>query len=301
MSEGNAIRPPDAIGFIALGAMGTPMAANVVKAGYKVKAFDVSEAARKRFEETSGIKTVASAAEACIGVKAVITMLADGKVVRQALLADGAAKAASRGTIFIDMSSSSPIDTRTLGPDLAALGMELVDAPVSGGTGGAAAGTLAIMAGGKPDIVERVRPLLQTMGKNVFATGPLGTGHAMKSLNNFVAAAGMAAAMEAMVVGREFGLEPSLVVDILNASTGRNMATEMAIKNQVLTGKFKLGFAMQLMVKDIGIAAELARSVKMPDALMYSVQKRWTDGLKTLPTGADISTLYKFFETQTGK
>ncbi len=292
----------DAIGFLGLGAMGGPMSACAAKAGFKIKGFDIAETARQRFSEATGTKAVGSVAEACTGVKAVITMLADGKTVRQALLGDGApAKAAERGTLFIDMSSSSPVDTRSLGPDLQALGMDLVDAPVSGGTIRAKDGSLAIMAGGSPEALEKAMPLLKTMGANVFATGALGCGHAMKALNNFLAATSLAASLEALVIGREFGLEPQLMLDVVNASSGRNAATEGLIKNQVLSGKFSAGFALRLMAKDTGIAADLARHAGFDGALPSSVAKRWQDAHEKLPGDADMTAFFKFAESQLGR
>jgi 3-hydroxyisobutyrate dehydrogenase len=195
---------PAPVGFIGLGQMGTPMAANLVRAGIIVKAFASVESARARFAADTGVAAVASAAEACRDVAAVITMLPDGKVVRQVLCGSetgitgqGALAAAAPETIVIDMSSSSPIDTLRLGESLqsgaGAPRVALADAPVSGGVKRAIDGSLAIMVGGEAAVVARIRPLLEIMGGKVFETGKLGSGHAMKALNNYVSAAGLVA------------------------------------------------------------------------------------------------------------
>ena len=148
-------------------------------------------------------------------------MLPNGKVVRDVLLgAEGFAKLLARGTLVIDMSLSAPTDTISLAKDLGAIGIPLIDAPVSGGVRRAVDGSLAIMAGGPAAEVERARPMFAAMGKSVFATGPIGSGHAIKALNNYVSAAGLIAAAEALLVGRPFGLEPNTIIDVLSAWTG---------------------------------------------------------------------------------
>ena len=193
----------------------------------------------------------------------VITMLPTGAIVRDALLgAGGIARSLARGAVVVDMSSSDPNGTRELGRGLAELGVALVDAPVSGGVPRAEAGTLAIMIGGEDEAaIARVRPVLETMGAKLFRTGPLGSGHAMKALNNYVAAAAFAATSEALLVGKRFGLEPAVMVEVMNASSGRSFNTDIVFPDHVVGGKFAAGFALGLMAKDVGIAAGLAREI----------------------------------------
>ncbi len=155
----------------------------------------------------------------------------------------------AKDALIIDMSSSVPVDTQSLGKTLAERGIGLVDAPVSGGVRRAIDGTLAIMAGGDAALVERARPVLQAMAKSVFATGPLGSGHAMKALNNYVSAAGLVAACEALLVGRRFGLQPDTIIDVLNASTGKNNSTDVKMKQFVISESFASGFSLALMAK----------------------------------------------------
>ena len=189
-------------------------------------------------------------------------MLPNGAIVREALLGDnGAVQALKPGALVIDMSSSAPMETRRLAEKLAARDIALIDAPVSGGVRRAMDGTLAIMVGGDASQIERARPLLAAMGKSVIATGPVGSGHAVKALNNYVSAAGLAAACEAAIVAEKFGVDPGVLVDVLNVSTGRNNSTELKMKPFILSGRFASGFAMALMAKDLRTASDLAEQL----------------------------------------
>ncbi len=291
------LAPPAAIGFIGLGQMGTPMAARLVQAGFEVKAFDLAEASRKNFETASGVPAVAGAEAACRDVAAVVTMLPNGRIVSEVLCGpamNGALAGAAPGTCVIDMSSSSPIDTQALEQALRPLGFPLVDAPVSGGVKRAIDGSLAIMAGGDPEVVNRIRPLLLAMGGSIFPTGPLGSGHAMKALNNYVSAAGLVAAAEAIIVGRRFGLDPAVIVDVLNASTGRNNSTEKKMKQQVLSGDFASGFALALMTKDLHTAADIARHAGVAAPLAEVCENLWAQADDKLGAGADHTEIYRY-------
>ena len=220
-------------------------------------------------------------------------MLPTSAVVRQALLEDqdGAfAKAIKPGLVVVDMSSSEPGDTQALGPRLAELGAVLIDAPVSGAVPRAITGTLAIMIGGEDEAaIAKATPALLSMGQTLFRTGPLGSGHAMKALNNFVAAAGMTAACEAILVGKRFGLDPSTMVDIMNVSTGRNFATEVVIKDQVLSGKFAGSFALGLMAKDVRIAADLGEAMNLDAPVSRLIRERYATARDEIGAGRDNS------------
>ena len=228
-----------AIGFIGIGNMGWPQAANLARAGRQVVAFDADPSRAERFAAENGTRWAKSLAELGAAVDVVVTMLPTGQIVRSVMIemeGGGLARSLRPGALLIDMSSSDPIGTRELGEALAKYRIAVVDAPVSGGTRGAKEGTLTIMIGGDDKAaIARAKPILETMGKRLFDTGPLGSGHAMKALNNYVAATGFAAASEALIVGERFGLDPKVMVDIMNVSTGRNFSTENTIKGQVLT------------------------------------------------------------------
>jgi 3-hydroxyisobutyrate dehydrogenase len=252
------------IGFIGMGNMGAPMAANLVRGGYQVAVHDIALERARNFATTHNAHAAETLAALGRDCDLIITMLPSGHEVRQVLLeADGGALVRNlrAGGIVIDMSSSDPVGTRALGEELAARKIELVDAPVSGGVPRAKDGTLAIMIGGSASAVQTVKPVLSKMGAKLFEVGGLGCGHAMKALNNFLAGTSFAAASEALRVGRTFGLDPAVMVDVINVSTGRSFPTDLVIKQHVLSGTFATGFALGLLAKDVKIAADLASQI----------------------------------------
>ncbi len=271
------------VGFIGLGLMGRLMSANLDRGGFKLQTYDINGSGNCR-----------SAADAARGADVLITMVPDGKAVRKAVLA--ALPGLRPGAIVIDMSSSSPIDTRSLYSILKKKNISMLDAPVSGAKAKAADGTLALMVGGEPALLERVRPLLSKMGTEIFHTGGLGSGHATKALNNYLGAAGTVAAMEALLIGEKFGLDPKTLIDVINASTGKNSTTERKIPQQVLTKAFASGFALALMTKDVGIARELARNVGVRAPYLNNTLKIWRDALSRLPAGADHTEMYRYLK-----
>jgi 3-hydroxyisobutyrate dehydrogenase len=294
-----------AVGFIGVGNMGWPQAANLARGGYPVVAFDADPARAERFAGELGTKWARTLAELGAAVDTVVTMLPTGQIVRSVMLdmeGGGLVRALRPGALLIDMSSSDPIGTRELGEILAKRGVALVDAPVSGGTRGAQEGTLTIMIGGDDRAaIERAKPILETMGKRLFETGPLGSGHAMKALNNYVAATGFAAASEALIVGERFGLDPKVMVDIMNVSTGRNFSTENTIKGQVLPRTFASGFALGLMAKDVKIAADLARGLDMEAPIVQLASARLGEAARAVGGEKDHTVAFKFWAEQLAK
>jgi 3-hydroxyisobutyrate dehydrogenase len=286
-----AIRPPSKITVIGLGNMGRPMAACLTRMGYTVTGFDTFAGARERYG-TDGGTAAATARAAVEGAAAVITLLPDGKSVQAAI--NDIKPHLAPGTVVIDMSSSAPLGTRALGEDLIASGFEFVDAPVSGGVKRAIDGSLAIMVGGAAATIDRVEPVLGAMGKSIFRTGPLGSGHAAKALNNYVSAAGLAAAVEAVAIGQRFGLEPEVLVDVLNASTGRNNSTENKLKQFVIPEKFTSGFSLALMAKDIRTADELAHQIGVAAPLADEVAALWDAALQALGSSADHTAIGEY-------
>jgi 3-hydroxyisobutyrate dehydrogenase len=277
------------IGFVGIGNMGGPMAANVAKAGHEVVAYDTDAARLAAWAEETGARA-GTLAE--IGAQdIVVLMLPTGAIVRSVVLdADGGALAAALkpGTIVVDMSSSEPIGTQELGAELKTRGAVLVDAPVSGGVARAKTGTLAIMIGGDdPDAIAKVKPMLGTMGDRLFETGPLGSGHAMKALNNFVAATSFASTAEAMLIGKRFGLDLTTMIEIMNVSTGRNFHTDVVMKDHVIGEKYGTGFAVGLLAKDVKIAADLGRAMKVEAPLSELVGRRWAEARDALGSDSD--------------
>jgi 3-hydroxyisobutyrate dehydrogenase len=172
----------------------------------------------------------------------------------------------------------------------------MVDAPVSGGVAKAADGSLAIMAGGEAAQVDKARPVLEAMGSRVFHTGALGSGHAIKALNNFVSAAGLTAACEAVLVARAFGIDSATLVDVLNASTGRNNSTEVKLKPHILSESFASGFAMALMAKDLRTAEELAAGLGCAQELLSEQAQLWARALGALGGQADHTEIFRFLD-----
>jgi len=290
------IAPPERIGFIGLGNMGGPMARRLAGAGYKLAVYDASPEAVERFAKETPCETPGSPAELGKACRVVITMLPDGYIVRDVLLGDnGATSGLAKDSILIDMSSSSPVGTRETAAELAKRGFPLIDAPVSGGVRKAIDGTLAIMAGGDSELIEACRDLLSTMGK-VFVAGSSGCGHAMKSLNNFLSAVNLASAAEAVIAGQRFGLDPKVMIEILNASTGKNSATEHKYPAFILTRTFNSGFFMGLMAKDLRLALELAQSTHSPCTLLSDTKQLWEEGEKKYGFRSDSVEVVRYLE-----
>ncbi len=278
-------------GFIGIGTMGWPMAANLVKAGFAVTVFDLSDARAQDFvREHPSAKATRSLADMA-GQNVVVTMLPTGKIVSEVLLhsQQGAfLQAAGNGLLVIDMSSSEPTGTRQLAAALANKGVILVDAPVSGAEPRAKAGTLTIMIGcDDAAAIEHAKPVLAAMGNRLFVTGGSGSGHACKALNNLLGATAFAATSEAVLIAERFGLDPKVLVEILNVSTGKSFISEVVMKDHVLDGKFATGFKLGLMAKDVQIAADLADAVGFDAPVAHLVNKRWAQALGRLGFDAD--------------
>ena len=283
------------VGFVGLGNMGWPMARNLRQAGHPLVVHDADSTRAARFvEEFGGVAAGGPADFAETSV--VVTMLPDGRAVAQAILEwqGGIAAALAAGSVVVDMSSSNPLDTRALGGELAGRGLGTVDAPVSGGITRADSGTLTIMVGGD-DVaaIERAEPVLNVLGGRLFRTGPLGSGHAMKALNNYCGATSYAATAEALAIGQLFGLSGEVMLDVLNASTGRSFNTEVVFKDEVVPGRYATGFALALLAKDVGIAASLAESSGLEAPVCGLVSQRWSQALGALGPATDHSEAHK--------
>ena len=284
---------PKTVGFIGLGNMGWPMAANLVRAGFGLVVRDADADRTAAFASEFGATAAASLGALGEAAEVVVTMLPTGAIVRAALLEEDSgalAKALGHGALVVDMSSSEPIGTRGLGADLAQHDVALIDAPVSGGVPKATDGTLAIMIGADDEVfVERAEPVLEVMGDRLFRAGPLGAGHAIKALNNYVAAAGFTAAAEALIVGERFGLDRTRMIEIINGSTGRNFNTELPIKDHVLPRTFATGFQLGLMAKDVGIAGDLGEAIGIDAPLSRMLRDMWAEARDALGGEEDFT------------
>jgi 3-hydroxyisobutyrate dehydrogenase len=287
------------IGFIGLGNMGAPMVGNLVRGGHDVMGYDVAPDRARQVAQAHAARATDSLAELARHAEIVITMLPSGREVREALTqAQGGALAANLrpGTIIIDMSSADPVGTRTLHGELARRNIAVVDAPVSGGVPGAKDGTLAIMIGGDDAAVAAVKPVLAALGKKLFEVGGPGCGHAMKALNNFLAATSSAAGAEAITIGRQFGLDPAIMADVINASTGRSFVSENLIKQHVLSGAYATGFALGLLAKDVKIAADLAQQIAVDAPVLQLVDGLWSEARDTLGGTQDHSRAWEHWQ-----
>jgi len=278
------------IGFVGLGNMGVPMAANIARSKHELLVHDVEFARAQKFVAAHG-GTAAASLPDMTECQVVITMLPNGHVVRDVYLGHGGlATALKAGAIAIDMSSSDPTGTRKLGAELASFGIALVDAPVSGAVPRATNATLAIMIGADDaGVRDKARSVLSLLGDRLFDVGPRGSGHAMKALNNYMAAAGYVCAAEALLAGKRFGLDPARMLEVINVSTGRNFNTEVVLQEHVVNRKYATGFSLGLLAKDVGIAADLMRSVNLDAPLAAQINERYKTALARLGTTRDNS------------
>jgi len=244
--------------FLGLGRMGLPMVRRLAGT-HEVVLHDADPTVLAAAAAELGAPTLAGLGDDLTGVDTVILMLPSSRVVESVLEGpQGLLARLSGGTLVVDMSSSEPTSTKRLADEAGRRSIGYVDAPVSGGVAKAITGELSIMVGGAPGDVERARTHLEPMGAAITAVGPVGAGHAAKSLNNLLSATNIAAAAEVLSVATKFGIEPAVMVDVINASTGRSQASEVKFPRHILPGTYDSGFAFDLMVKDIGIAESLA-------------------------------------------
>lgn len=281
------------VAFLGLGRMGKPMAENLLKAGYTVKAYDIDPKARELFEG----ECAKSCSEAFEGANIVITMLPNGENVRNVFLDSNNFKTTAKKCVAFDMSSSSPFDTVKLG-NIVDEHVRLMDAPVSGGVLRAKQGTLSMMVGGQSKQLKKHEPLLKVLTSSIFLCGPLGTGHAMKALNNYVSAAGMMSACEALFAAQTFGIDPALCIDILNASTGMNYSTKNKIKQMILSKHYNSGFGIQLQAKDVNIAESFSKDLDLKLSLLSSMSNLLNIVSSKLPTDADHTEIFKYLENK---
>jgi 3-hydroxyisobutyrate dehydrogenase len=289
--------PNSRIGVVGLGAMGLPIAVRLHLAGLEPVCFDVRAPARKS-AQAQGISTSDSLLELAERCDTVVTMLPTSRHVAE--VSQLMRPALRRGGLLIDMTSGQPAQTRLIGEQLRELGVAMVDAPVSGNVSRAEKGDLAIMLGGEDEAKTRARPVLKPLARAIFDTGALGSGQAMKALNNLSSAAGFWIAAEVLTVGKRLGLDPVVMLQVLNASTGSNNSTQNKFLPFVLSGSFDGRFALPLMVKDLGIAAELAQEAGGTASLTAAVHALWAQALQSLGENSDHTEAARFVAERAG-
>lgn len=269
------------VAVVGVGRMGRPMARHIAAAGFDLAVFDADREAAAVVAAECGARLWEQASDFA-DTDVVITMLPTSAVVSSVLFDGGVVAALPTGATIVDMSSSNPSDTIASAQRASDAGVVLVDAPVSGGVSGAEAGSLAIMLGGDDEATAPVMPVLEAMSRAVFRTGPVGSAHAMKALNNVVAGATTIACFEALAAGRHYGLDPATMVEIWNGSTARSFVSEVVMARHVVPGTFDTGFALPLYAKDVGVARDLVVAAGVEAPLVRTVAASFSDALAQL-------------------
>ena len=290
------------VGFIGLGVMGSAMAGHLAKGGHALALYDIAPDAIERVAARhAGALPAKSPRAVAEASDVVFTMLPDGAAVREcAFGAQGLAEGFGRGAVLVDTSSAEPWMTRETAARLAEQGVAMVDAPVSGAKEGAESASLVFMCGGDAETIDRVRPMLELMGRHVFHLGPVGSGHAMKTVNNLATALTTLGTTEAMLIGKAYGLKPSAMLEALNVSTGRSFISEVRFGPQVIDRRFDDAFKLALMLKDVGIANRLADEQGLGVPMSALGEQLWRAAHAALGPGASIVDVVRWYERATG-
>ena len=291
------------VAFIGLGNMGGPMATNLVKAGHTVTVFDLVPESCAQLRE-AGAQVAESASAAATGVDYVISMLPAGKHVAGVYLGVDGGDAGllaqlDASTTILDCSTIDAATAKTVGKAAGEMGIGFMDAPVSGGVAAAAAGTLAFMCGGEADTFEKAKLVLQDMGKNIFHAGPAGAGQVAKACNNMLLAIHMIGSSEALEMGARNGLDPAVLSEIMLASSGRNWSLEVynpypgVMETAPASNDYKPGFMVDLMVKDLGLAMEVAENSGVANAMGQLARERYQQHQQDGNGQMDFSSILK--------
>jgi 3-hydroxyisobutyrate dehydrogenase-like beta-hydroxyacid dehydrogenase len=287
------------IGFIGLGNMGFHMARRLVEAGHRLTVTDTRPEAVERLTRL-GTKAAASPADVADEVETVIASLPTPDVVHAVATGPRGVIEGRRVRRFIDTSTTGSVMAKRIFAALGARNIVQIDSPVSGGVGGAAKGTLAVMASGPRADVALVEPVLAVFGKVFFIGEHSGDGQTMKLANNFLSATAMAATSEAMVMGVKAGLDPRVMLDVINAGTGRNTATEHKFPKIILPGTFDLGFTNALMIKDVKLCLSEASALGVPMEVAQAVMRLLQVACDEIGADADLTTIVQPLERRTG-
>ena len=291
-----------AVGFVGIGKMGYPMARHMVNAGFDVTVADADPQAVEKFISEHQASAASSLAELAESSNVILTMLPTSKIVRAVVLGsepgdDCLAKGLTAGDLLIDCSTSDPVDTRRLGEDLNRRGVRMLDAPVAGGQVFAIDGTLDITVGGDINLVTSCQPLFDAIGQSVFHCGDLGSGHAMKALNNFVNASALISAVEALAIGRRFGLDmEKMITSMTAATTGRNNPIEKKVIPQILTRRFATGMDLRLLAKDTRITVDMAEALGAYAPVAERCSDLWTDAAELFGASEDQTAVARLWE-----
>jgi 3-hydroxyisobutyrate dehydrogenase-like beta-hydroxyacid dehydrogenase len=289
------------VGFVGIGKIGEPVCRHLLGGGYELYVHDADPEALARLGDTRA-KTAASPEALAAETDVILLSLPNSDVVEEVIFGEaGLLGGLFTGKTLIDTSSSRPSSTRTIAERLAQSGVDMLDAPVSGGVLRAREGILSVMVGGKRETYERYLPVLQAFGENIFYVGENGTGHLVKSLNNLLSATTLASAAEATLLAERAGVPPDLFVEVVNASNGRSYSTEVKFPHYILDRSFDDGFALGLMVKDLKIALQTAAELDFPMPVGSTLTQLW-QAADAAGKGADGHTaIFAFLEQYVGK
>jgi len=287
------------LGFIGLGNMGAPMASRLLDAGFSLTVFDTRAAALEPFVARGAIAAPSPAAVAS-AVETVLVSLPTPAIVRQVALGEGGIASGKKVKTFVDLSTTGPRAAQEIAAELAKHNIVAVDSPVSGGVAGAVKGTLAVMVSGPKDRHDALLPALQAIGKVFYLGEKPGLGQMMKLANNLLSATAMAISCEAMVMGVKAGLDPKVMVDVINAGSGRNSATQEKFPRSILPRTFDYGFATGLMYKDVKLCLEEAQALGVPMWVASAVQQLWLVAERKLGPESDFTRVIEVLEQWAG-
>jgi 3-hydroxyisobutyrate dehydrogenase len=294
------------VGFVGTGTMGQPMVANLLKKGFAVVAYDVVPAALDAAVKL-GASACGSAAEAATQADLVVTMLPSSSHVEAVYLgAGGVLEGAAKGRLCVDMSTIDPAVSRRVAERLRQRGVRFIDAPVSGGVGGAEKATLAIMVGGEAADLEEARPALAAMGANIIHVGPVGSGEVAKLCNNLIAGVAMVAVSEAFRIAEGFGVDPGILTRVIAKSSGNTWAMEYGhpvpgmVPAAAANRDYAPGFMTDLMAKDLGLAVNAARELRVPVAVAPAAQQLLRLASSHGYGRKDFSSVYAFLKPSSG-
>jgi 3-hydroxyisobutyrate dehydrogenase len=289
------------IAFLGLGAIGAPMARHLASPPSALAVWNRTAATATAFAERTGARAAATPAEAARGANVVITCFPVSRDV-EAILdgADGLLAGMAAGSVLVDCTSGDPATSARIAARLAPLGIDFLDAPVSGGVVGAEAGTLTVMVGGDPAVLERVRPVLGKFGSKIVHCGPVGAGDALKAVNNALLAMHIWGTAEGLAALEKAGVKAEIALDVINASSGRSNASMNLFPDRVLTRAFPRTFRLALLDKDVGIAAEVAREQAVPSPLLQLTSELMRQAHQELGEVADHVEAVRVVERQAG-
>lgn len=289
------------VAFLGLGAIGFPIARRIADAGFDLAVWNRSSGKADALARAGSVRVASTPADAGRDASVVVTCLPTSEEVEQVVFGpNGLASSLIRGSILVDCTSGDPHASRSIAERLKALGVDFLDAPVSGGVVGAEAGKLTVMCGGDAAALERARPVLQAFGSRIILCGPTGAGHAIKALSNALLAIHLWSAGEVLVAAAKAGVQPSIALDVINGSAGRSNSSENLIPQRVLTREFPRTFRLALLDKDVRIAESIARESGTPAQFIELAHKLFAHAHSELGDEVDHTAALQLLEREAG-